>query len=282
MPSSKPPRASNRSARTRVQAPGTTKTSRTASCCSWSSSHALGRPAPAHRSCRRRHAHLEQAAGVVPVDQLRADDAGVRAEGLLDERPDGVGLEGDVVVAEHVERGPLDQLGDQVGRGAEPGVGDRGGGRAPGAARGDALGGVVVAGGVDDQHGQVGVGLVGEALERLLEPVAGVVGDQHGDHAGAPGAAGTSPGRVGGRAGPTVLLHPRWAEATARGAPSGSCGPRRGPPDAVRHRSRCSPKCLQLLCKVRSVVQQAGRGPTTAPHPIATTDPPQPQERHHG
>ena len=45
------------------------------------------------------HADLEQAVGVVPVDELGADDAGVRPERLLDEGADGVGLEGDVVVA---------------------------------------------------------------------------------------------------------------------------------------------------------------------------------------
>ena len=69
-----------------MHADGTTKTSRTASCCSWSSSPgstsgtstpALSAPMPTR----------QQAAGVVPLDQLRPDDAGVRSERLLDERP---------------------------------------------------------------------------------------------------------------------------------------------------------------------------------------------------
>ena len=74
-------------------------------------------------------ADLQQAGGVVPGDQLRADDAGVGPVRLLDEGPHGVGLEGDVVVAEQVEGGALDDREDLVGGGAEPGVVRRGGAR---------------------------------------------------------------------------------------------------------------------------------------------------------
>ena len=63
-------------------------------------------------------------AGVVPVDELRADDAGVRAVQLLDEQPDGVGVERDVVVAEAEEAAlALDEPQHLVGGGSEAGVG---------------------------------------------------------------------------------------------------------------------------------------------------------------
>ena len=53
---------------------------------------------------------LQQAGRVVPLDELRADDAGVRAVRLLDQQADRVGLERDVVVQEAEEAGALDQL----------------------------------------------------------------------------------------------------------------------------------------------------------------------------
>ena len=63
-------------------------------------------------------------AGVVPGDELRPDEAGVRAVQLLDEQADGVGLEGDVVVAEAEEAAvALDESQHLVGRRAEAGVG---------------------------------------------------------------------------------------------------------------------------------------------------------------
>ena len=63
-------------------------------------------------------------ARVVPRHELGADDAGVGAVQLLDERPHGVRLEGDVVVAEAEEAAvALDEAEHLVGRGAEPGVG---------------------------------------------------------------------------------------------------------------------------------------------------------------
>ena len=67
-------------------------------------------------------ADLEQAARVVPVDELGPDHGGVGPVGLLDEEAHGVGGEGDVVVAEEVEGGALHDLEHLVGGGAEPGV----------------------------------------------------------------------------------------------------------------------------------------------------------------
>ena len=63
-----------------------------------------------------RHADLEQDVGVVAVDDLRADDAGVRPVGLLDHQPDRVGIEHDVVVAEEQEDRTLDR-GERLVRG---------------------------------------------------------------------------------------------------------------------------------------------------------------------
>jgi hypothetical protein len=60
---------------------------------------------------------------VVPIHQLRADDAGVRAVQLFHHQPDGVGFERDVVVQEAEEPiVALDEAQHLVGRRAEPGV----------------------------------------------------------------------------------------------------------------------------------------------------------------
>ena len=62
-------------------------------------------------------ADVLQHARVVPVDELRPDDAGVRAVQLLDEQADGAGLEGDVVVQEAEEAVvALDEVEHLVGR----------------------------------------------------------------------------------------------------------------------------------------------------------------------
>ena len=142
------------------------------------------------------HSHLEQVERVVPRHQLRADDARVGSEGLLDEQAHRVGLGRDVVVAEQEERRPLHHRQGVVGGGAEARVlvqpaDERAGqhGRHP--ARG-----VGRAGGVEHQHAQVGVVLGPEAAQRLLQPRPGVVGD-HDRH-----------DRRGGRRGSRRGVHP--------------------------------------------------------------------------
>ncbi len=68
------------------------------------------------------HADREEPARVVPLDELRADDAGVRPERLLDELTDRGGLERDVVVEEAEEACPFDELQRLVRRpGRSPG-----------------------------------------------------------------------------------------------------------------------------------------------------------------
>ena len=142
------------------------------------------------------HSHLEQVERVVPRHQLRADDARVGSEGLLDEQAHRVGLGRDVVVAEQEERRPLHHRQRVVGGRAKAGVlvqapDERTGqhrrhpGRRVGGARG-----------VDHQHAQVGVVLRPEAAQRLLQPRPGVVGD-HDRH-----------DRRGGRRGGRRGVHP--------------------------------------------------------------------------
>ena len=106
------------------------------------------------------HADLEQLARVVPGDELRPDDAGVGAERLLDEGADGVRVEGDVVVAEQVEGGALDDAEHLVGGGAEAGVAVEAADVGRGQDRGDPGGRVLVAAGVDDEDRQGRVVLV--------------------------------------------------------------------------------------------------------------------------
>ena len=65
----------------------------------------------------------EQPPRVVPLDELRADDAGVRPEGLLDELANRGGLERHVVVEEAEEPRALDELQRLVRGRAEPRVG---------------------------------------------------------------------------------------------------------------------------------------------------------------
>ncbi len=111
----------------------------------------------------------EEAAGVVPLDQLRPDDAGVRPERLFDELADRRRLERHVVVEEAEEAGALDQPQRLVRGRAEARVGlepaDIGGrevGRDPG-------GEVLVGGDVDHQDREVRVVLGRERGQELVE-----------------------------------------------------------------------------------------------------------------
>ncbi len=132
-----------------------------------------------------RHPDLEQHVGVVVVDELGPDDARVRAVGLLDQEPDRVGIEHDVVVAEEQEDGALDRA--PAPRSRPPRTRRWPSSRrtkAPGrasaiAAVGSSLGPVVEH---EDRQGRVV--LRAEALERVLEPGSGVVRDDDRDDGG--------------------------------------------------------------------------------------------------
>ena len=180
MSGSNPPSSAKRSARTSVQPPGARKMSRTASCWPWSISPVIhtvdDRPALVDR-----HADVEQLARVVPADQLRRHDSGVGPEGLLHQDVDGVGVRGDVVVAEQQQRRPLHHRQDLVGAGPEPPVDREPAHEGAREHRRHHRGGVDGAGRVEDQHRQLGVVLGGEGPQRLLEPFSGVARDDHGD-----------------------------------------------------------------------------------------------------
>ena len=68
------------------------------------------------------HADVLQDRRVVPVDELRADDAGVRPERLLDQLRGPSRVERHVVVQEAEEARALDELQRLVGRRPEPRV----------------------------------------------------------------------------------------------------------------------------------------------------------------
>src|SRR5262249_18031125 len=126
---------------------------------------------------------LEQHVRLVGVDQLRADDARVRPERLLEQVPDRSGIELHVVVADQ-EKVRVPDHGQRLVRGAsEPGTRHLPHGRlredAP-----DAVSGVVVGRGVDHEDGEARVVLAPERLQRRLEPRSRVPGDDDGGDGG--------------------------------------------------------------------------------------------------
>ena len=160
MPGSKPPSSRNRSARTSMQPPGTRNTSRTASCCSWSSSpgSTSGAGTPVLSAARPT---LEQTLAGRPTRRAwarRRRRWSGSASSTMARTASGV--ERDVVVAEAVERRPLDDLEHLVGGGAEAGVAVEPPDVGRRQDRGDAAVGSSVLAGVDDEHRQGRVVLV--------------------------------------------------------------------------------------------------------------------------
>ena len=141
---------------------------------------------------------LQEPRRVMPVDELRTDDAGVEAHRLFHQHLHGVGIEGDIVVTQEVERRALDHAEHRVGRRAVPVVRrqppDEGLRQDPP----DPRAGILGAGGVDHEHGEAGIALRRQPGERLVEPAPGVVGDHHRDHRrNRPDVGGHSVGRDG-------------------------------------------------------------------------------------
>jgi hypothetical protein len=158
---------------------------------------------------------------IVPVDELRADQSGVRPEHLGDHDAHGALVERDVVVADEEEAVvALHQAQHLVDRGPEADVGaelthERVGKHTVDAGPHlvDRIGCVVrvIRRGDEEQGAQVGVVLRGERCERFVEPVARVVHHHHGhdrghellvgvhDGARLAGGAGTSPSPVSAR-----------------------------------------------------------------------------------
>ena len=128
-----------------------------------------------------RHADLEEDLRMVVIDDLRTDDAGVRAIRLFDHDPDRVRVEHDVVVAEQEERRAFDRAQRLVGGGREPSIGAqpadvgiRHRGRDPG-------GRVVRRAVVEDEDRERRVVLERERVDGLFEPRPTLVGDDDGD-----------------------------------------------------------------------------------------------------
>ena len=131
-----------------------------------------------------RHPDLEQHLGVVVVDELGPDDAGVRAVRLLDHHADRIRLEHDIVVAEEQEGRALHERHRVVRGRREADVrvqpaheGPRHRGRDP---RRRVVGRAVV----EHEHRQRGVLLGREARERVLQPRTGVARDEDRDDSG--------------------------------------------------------------------------------------------------
>ncbi len=128
------------------------------------------------------HPDLEQHLGVVGIDELRPHDPRVRAVRLLDEEADRRRLEGDVVVEEEEEGRAFHGVEGLVRRDGEPDVGLESTDERPGQDGRDPWGRIVVGSGVEDEDREVRVVGVADALERRLEPRAGVVRHHHRNH----------------------------------------------------------------------------------------------------
>ncbi len=127
-------------------------------------------------------AHVLEPVRRVPLDQFRTRDAGVGSQRLGHQQADRIRGESHVVVTDQQEGGVDVGVEHGVGRRREPlGVGrieDRGAGKVCMHTRDE--GGV--AGGVHHEHLETPVVLGDETLERLVEPLAGTVGDHDRQH----------------------------------------------------------------------------------------------------
>ena len=126
-------------------------------------------------------AELQDVVRLGGVDELRPDDPGVLEERLLHHRPQGVGFEGDVVVAEQVVRRAEDDVARRVRARAETRVLPQPGDVEARRDRRDAGRERLNAGGVDDERRQVRVVLRRERGKTRLEPRSRIGGDDDGD-----------------------------------------------------------------------------------------------------
>ena len=187
-PGSKPPSVRNRSARTRMQADGTTNTSRDRIVLLLVDLVGLGDRVDLAEPVEPESDVLEQRRPV-PVDELRTDDAGVRPVELLDEetygardrarcRRDRAGRTRCRPRRAGAPRWPAGRSPDCLPRAMDerrPGLRD-------GCVRRTSAELVVGGVGEHEQEAKVGVVLRGEGSDRLVEPGAGVVHDDDRDH----------------------------------------------------------------------------------------------------
>ena len=128
------------------------------------------------------HPDVKQDGRVVPIHELRRDDAGIGTERFLHHVVHHVVVEGTVVMAQQEEGRPLDHVQRGVGGGAVPEVAgelaDEGVGQDPA----DPFGRVLAFSGGQDEHRKLLVVLPGQGGQGLLEPRAGIGGDHYGNH----------------------------------------------------------------------------------------------------
>ena len=126
-------------------------------------------------------ADLEQMIGGVPLDELRADDAGVGPVGLPDEAPHGVTGRSHVVVADQQMRGALYRHEGLVRGRREPHALAQAQDEGAREHRSDTSRQLLVARGVHHEHVEVRVVLRAKRHQAFLEPRARVTSDHHGD-----------------------------------------------------------------------------------------------------
>ncbi len=138
-------------------------------------------PLDGHTEAVDTDADLEQMVRRVPLDKLRADDAGIRTVGLTDQAANGVGSQGHVVVADQQMRCSLDRLERFVRGGREPfplPLAKNEGAREH---QRDTRRQLRVARGIHHEHIEVRVVLTAKRLQAFLEPRTRVRSDHHGD-----------------------------------------------------------------------------------------------------
>ena len=122
---------------------------------------------------------LQQHLGIVGVDDLRADDAGVRPVGLLEHEAHHPRVEHDVVVANEEERGVPDGVERLVGRRREARLRHPADERVRQGTR-DALAGILLRRRVDHEHCHARIVLAAQRPQRPLQPRSRVPGHDDG------------------------------------------------------------------------------------------------------
>ncbi len=128
-----------------------------------------------------RLADAEQTAPVAPGDELGPDHPGVGPKCLLDQGPDCVGRQRDVVVTAQVEVGTLDDADRVVDRPAESWVVIEPSNERVRQVVGDTARWIDFARGIDHEHGEIRIVLARQRGHRLVEPLTRVAGHDDGD-----------------------------------------------------------------------------------------------------
>ena len=127
-------------------------------------------------------AHVLEVAGIRPVEDLRPDHAGVGLQCALHHAPHRRPVQDQIVMQEEVVGGAIQAFQGDVGGLAESGITRSRGHLGPRQNGRDAFHQALAAAGVHHQHVEAAVVLGADRRQDLLEPVAGVVGDEHQAH----------------------------------------------------------------------------------------------------